>query len=237
VNKLKFESFDTGNLLGSSGSQLLMASEGKVFDRETKEMDSAGSDPLKQRSLFNKRLGLDIAEKIGIDTSDIVSTEDFMHVTPTTSHDLNRSTSFPGSGSDSDLLEPNLSSREINLARRRARKQKSREASENAEQQQASSKKLKREDSICTEMTFRTETEDGLNFYEKAREEGRWPLEDWVQLLVQDLFSPAWELRHGSGTALRVIVRLHGQGAGKRSGASQTEVRELLHPSQVILTV
>uniref|UniRef100_T1JM35 TATA-binding protein interacting (TIP20) domain-containing protein n=1 Tax=Strigamia maritima TaxID=126957 RepID=T1JM35_STRMM len=44
---------------------------------------------------------------------------------------------------------------------------------------------------------------------------GEWPFETFCDKLSHDLFNPLWEIRHGSATALREIVRIHGKGAGK----------------------
>lgn len=39
-----------------------------------------------------------------------------------------------------------------------------------------------------------------------------WPLESFVEILRQDLFSQKWEVRHGAATALRELLKLHGEG-------------------------
>jgi TATA-binding protein-associated factor len=153
---LCFSTFSVSETLSSGTNQLLMGSEGSVFDRESEQ------NPQNQRALINQKLGLDIAAKIGIDTSDMFSNEDL------------------------DGGESSLSSREVNLAKRRARKQKSREA-EGCE----NSKKLKVEDSV--DLGFGEE-----DYYDKCLAEGRWPLERWVDILLTDLFSPTWEVRRKS---------------------------------------
>ncbi|XP_052865254.1 TATA-binding protein-associated factor 172 [Anopheles cruzii] len=51
-----------------------------------------------------------------------------------------------------------------------------------------------------------------------------WPLESFCSKLFLDLFSPRWETRHGSATALRELLKSHSQGAGKSVGMSRTEL-------------
>ncbi|XP_058055877.1 TATA-binding protein-associated factor 172 [Anopheles bellator] len=51
-----------------------------------------------------------------------------------------------------------------------------------------------------------------------------WPLESFCSKLFLDLFSPRWETRHGSATALRELLKSHSQGAGKSVGMSKTEM-------------
>ncbi|XP_049535166.1 TATA-binding protein-associated factor 172 [Anopheles darlingi] len=51
-----------------------------------------------------------------------------------------------------------------------------------------------------------------------------WPLEAFCSRLFLDLFSPRWETRHGSATALRELLKTHSQGAGKSVGMSKTEM-------------
>eukprot|EP00124_Ichthyophonus_hoferi_P002688 Ihof_evm3s194 gene=Ihof_evmTU3s194 len=47
------------------------------------------------------------------------------------------------------------------------------------------------------------------------------PFEAFCEELRHDLFSPQWEVRHGSGAALREILRVHGAGMGKVLGPSK----------------
>uniref|UniRef100_A0A2M4A2S2 Putative chromatin remodeling complex wstf-iswi small subunit n=1 Tax=Anopheles triannulatus TaxID=58253 RepID=A0A2M4A2S2_9DIPT len=51
-----------------------------------------------------------------------------------------------------------------------------------------------------------------------------WPLEAFCSRLFLDLFSPRWETRHGSATALRELLKTHSQGAGKSVGMSKSEM-------------
>lgn len=52
-----------------------------------------------------------------------------------------------------------------------------------------------------------------------------WPLGGFVDRLCQGLFNSSWEVRHGSATALRETLRIHGKGAGKSIDMSSKQVR------------
>lgn len=43
-----------------------------------------------------------------------------------------------------------------------------------------------------------------------------WPFKMVCEHLCMDLFDPSWEIRHGAGIGLRSILKVHGQGAGRR---------------------
>ena len=42
------------------------------------------------------------------------------------------------------------------------------------------------------------------------------------ELVVQDLFHPQWERRHGAAVGLKAILNIHGAGAGKNAKAPMT---------------
>lgn len=157
---------------------------------------------------------------MGIDTSDIVSNEDLVSVEDAPEV---KASSVPTLVAAPLLFDPNLeealslSSREINLAKRRARKQKLREAAasqssldENGGSGEGSSKRLKREDSLLDCSL------EAWSIYSVG--EGQWPLSAWVDILINDVFSPSWEIRHGASTALREVIKLHGNGGGREPG-------------------
>lgn len=47
-----------------------------------------------------------------------------------------------------------------------------------------------------------------------------WPFEGLCELLMVDLFDPAWEVRHGAVLGLREVIKVHGAGAGRVIGKS-----------------
>ena len=234
--QLSFEAFDVSRLLSTSAN-LLMASESKCFEKGASSTDP--SDQTKQRDLINKRLGLDMAEKMGIDTSDIISNDDLaVDVNPDGQDALEDDIFVPaqekrGNGKKLDrhvsLIfdrsnscnsvsmedEESLSSREINLAKRRARKAKSREVLDSQSSVDDSVKKFKREDSV--DLGLSTSLNEFIANFNALVEDGQWPLSGWVDILVNDLFHSQWEIRHGSATALREVIRLHGRSGGRRN--------------------
>lgn len=54
-----------------------------------------------------------------------------------------------------------------------------------------------------------------------------WPFESFCIDLCNDLFNPAWEIRHGASSALREIIKLHGDGAGKTRDTPVTKMIEV----------
>ncbi|KAI6782191.1 helicase-like protein [Emericellopsis cladophorae] len=54
-------------------------------------------------------------------------------------------------------------------------------------------------------------------------EGAEWPYERLCDFLKVDLFDHAWETRHGAAMGLRELIRVHGGGAGRAWGKSQSE--------------
>jgi len=50
-----------------------------------------------------------------------------------------------------------------------------------------------------------------------------WPFQGVYELLVVDLFSETWEIRHGAVLGLRELIKKHGKGAGRIKGKSLQE--------------
>ncbi|XP_035893107.1 LOW QUALITY PROTEIN: TATA-binding protein-associated factor 172-like [Anopheles stephensi] len=51
-----------------------------------------------------------------------------------------------------------------------------------------------------------------------------WPLDSFCSKLFLDLFSPRWETRHGSATALRELLKSHADGGGKSVYMTKSEM-------------
>uniref|UniRef100_T1JN62 Uncharacterized protein n=1 Tax=Strigamia maritima TaxID=126957 RepID=T1JN62_STRMM len=99
----------------------------------------------KQRNLLNKRLGLDMAEKLGLDTSDICCNEDLLlpkQQTPnkTQLEEIKKKAVAEIVKAEMAQLSPGLSSREINKAKRKAKLV--------AKQRSKDNQELNREDSL-----------------------------------------------------------------------------------------
>lgn len=54
----------------------------------------------------------------------------------------------------------------------------------------------------------------------------RWPFQTFYCRLYADLFSPRWETRHGSATALRELIKYHSDGAGKSIDMNSEEMEK-----------
>ncbi|XP_066254641.1 TATA-binding protein-associated factor 172 [Euwallacea similis] len=210
-SRLIFDQFDMLKVLANSSH--LMASEGKEFDLED---DSALGLDMKekmarQRHLLNSKLGLDVAEKFGIDTSSLVSNYDLIP-------DAHKAEISDKNGPAmkrpvEDVIcsvTEGLSCREMNRAKRKARqagnKQKSRDVDENSHNGDESERKkikteVKEENSPCVDVD--------------PGDSGDWPLEWFCDQLSQDIFNSSWERRHGAATAIREVLTIHGGGAGK----------------------
>lgn len=55
-----------------------------------------------------------------------------------------------------------------------------------------------------------------------------WPFETFCVELCSELFNPSWEIRHGASSALREVVKLHGNSAGKTKDTLVTKVGQLM---------
>lgn len=240
---MRFENFDLHQVLKHGGD--LLASEGTEFDLEDGLLGGSQSKEvlLQQRRLLNRRLGLEMAERIGFDTSNLFSAEDLSlncssgkaelqtmprGTAPQSHAKLECNTTSGGHwecgtavGHVSTPLLPCPSTGMFRGLKRRVSKDGS-----------SLSKKLctagPNAVSIKEDAPFDAVVEENLWEHEQCSDE--WPLEAFVEALCQDLFSAAWEVRHGAATALREVIRLHGRGGGRSSStpAGQMEAANQL---------
>lgn len=130
--RLRCETFDLEKVLQNGAH--LMGSEGHEYDMEEEAMSAADMKDrlLKQRQQLNARLGLDMAQQLGVDLTSVYSNEDLCPVKPQPNK------TEPPRRPIQELVpivsSKTLSSREMNLAKRKARaafsKQKSRDCEE-----------------------------------------------------------------------------------------------------------
>ncbi len=161
----------------------------RLADDEEDHEKPPRQDVEKQRAELNKRLGLDVAAKLGVKTDHIFTNEDLA------THDPERK---PGKTDPSPpTTMSGMSSREKNRLKRALSKQKS---------QQAAAAKRKKYSPRLYKAPVKKEGEE---------DDGGWPLEGFCSHLLSDLFEKRWESRHGAATALREVVRLRGEGAGR----------------------
>ncbi|XP_058823909.1 TATA-binding protein-associated factor 172 [Topomyia yanbarensis] len=226
-SRLSFDKFDLNAVLHRGAR--LMGSEGTEFDAI--DENDAG-DPrekwARQRALLNEKLGL----STGVNLDDIVSIEDMQ----------NRSGQVQGR-SDGERLMPvqeilklenssadgssqTLSCREKNRARRKAREQQKAFPNPINAVTSGSSctgnngsgvdgepdRKRAKVDAKGDVLGFSDPVPDLTGAWVDATD---WPLEFFCAKLYLDLFSPRWETRHGSATALREMLKSHSEGAGK----------------------
>lgn len=189
LSQLKFNTFSIGTVLANR--HFLTASEGKEFDDD----DFSSADPkerlARQRKALNDSLGLELAAKLGIDTGEIVSAEDLTGQQEPTVNVSDISSATP-IDEEAERLNKQLSSREANRAKRKARqggKQKSIDGSPS--DGASSSKKIKkeREEDIIVDSV-----PDPAGTWPDTAQ--NWPFESFCDLLVTKLLSPSWEVNN-----------------------------------------
>lgn len=221
--RLNFSKFDIYKVM-SQGNDLL-GSEGLEYELDDNTSSKCAKvDLAEQRLKLNKRLGLDLAEKMGLDTKEIFSNDDLV----IKSEPVNGETKPPLQRNLSEVFESEIniasgSNREATRNRRRSRiysKQKSKDSSYSTQSPTTSDapplKKTKNVlvDQSTTDVAVWDSVLDNEGLWEDTKE---WPFEGFCEQLSQDLFHSSWEVRHGSATAIREIVRIHGKGAGRLS--------------------
>ena len=215
VGRMNFAQFDI-NVVMKCGHNLL-ASEGTEFDesqdsgeRCSNESNDSKEKLAKQRQLLNQRLGLEMAEKLGlqIDSNDIISNDDLTDQTESKNVISN------DKGPELDEILRKATGRPFKRKASHLTKLKSveRKLSSDKELKLSDTKKIKTSDdnsNISEDLTVETE---------------EWPLESFSDELMSDLFSPNWEVRHGASTALREIVKLHGRCGGRTRNAPSDQM-------------
>lgn len=227
-----FEKFNL-DLILEKGARL-MGSEGKEFDvcEEPEGIDNK-EILIKQRAILNEKLGFTTAKQLGINLDDMVTLEDMApaKVVKSEPPKLIKCEEILNNQASSSQM----SSREMNRAKRKARQNQtisqssssvSRANSISNAKEEPERKKVKTEVNgksfLCKEPV-----PDGTGAWIDATE---WPLEAFCSKLYMDLFSPRWEIRHGSATALRELLKSHIKSGGK-SIYMTTEEQEEAHNS------
>ncbi|CAK1596473.1 unnamed protein product [Parnassius mnemosyne] len=234
--RLRCETFDIERVLEHGAH--LMGSEGHEYDLDEESL-SAGDIKerlAKQRQQLNSRLGLDVASKLGVDLTSVYSNEDLYPVkTQSKPEPIRR----PVQELVTSAPSKPLSSREINVAKRKARaafsKQKSRDCEEGASSAPAppdppasplepDRKKIKLEPLDDFVVDNEAAVPDGLGAWGAS---ARWPLEGWCAALQAQLFHGAWEARHGAAGALRELLRARvAQGAGQHDALAAHQMED-----------
>ncbi|XP_026686153.1 TATA-binding protein-associated factor 172 isoform X2 [Diaphorina citri] len=256
--KLSLAMFDIERILDSSSC--LTASQGSEFDMEEDSMGSTstGIGPNNKDSLqrahqqLHAKLGFPLLDPSITDT--LLTKEDL--ITTSRTKDIEQDKPNVGDILSSGSLNNSggggaMSSREMNRARRKARravaKHRPRAGSGQDPGEHVRQDDIKhrprassgpdprtvsgQDTGECLEKRIKLEDEGG------GGEEGgvpdvdgtwgdatEWPLEGFCDGLCGDLFSPLWEVRHGVATALREIIKVHGRGAGKVVGQTKVQM-------------
>lgn len=216
--RFSFEKFNL-ELILEKGARL-MGSEGKEFDFSDENESIDNRELLiKQRAILNEKLGFSAAKNLGIDLEEMVTLEDMTPMkvpkSESSSQELMNVQDIINNQASSSQSNA-MSSREMNRAKRKARQNQgssslSRNNSVNNLKEEPEKKKIKTENN-CRSLFSNQPVPDGTGVWIDAVE---WPLEAFCSKLYMDLFSPRWEIRHGSATALRELLKTHIGGGGK----------------------
>jgi TATA-binding protein-associated factor len=229
--RFSFEKFKL-DLILEKGARL-MGSEGKEFDF-VEENDGIDNREIliKQRALLNEKLGFSAAKNFGINLEEMVTLEDMEPMQRPKTEKLINVQDIINNQASSSHASPGgeMSSREMNRAKRKARQNQamtsgtslSRNNSMNNVKEEPEKKKIKTE--LNGKAYFANEpVPDSTGSWIDAVE---WPLEAFCSKLYMDLFSARWEIRHGSATALRELMKTHISGGGKSIYMSADEQTE-----------
>ncbi|KAI8129808.1 TATA-binding protein-associated factor 172 [Lucilia cuprina] len=233
---LTFSEFNLEQVL-KKGARLI-GSEGNEFDciEDTSGIgnaDTAAERLSRQRALLNEKLGLTQASKLGVNLTDMISDEDMMRSGGNynvneekvpVEHILNIKPNIhliPSNGQQ-------LSCREMNRAKRKARQNatasstttsalataSSSSSSANGSMDEPEKKRQKTGETHRQEIFYSLNdpVPDATGMWIDAI---HWPLENFCARLYVDLFNAKWEVRHGAATALRELINQQASGAGK----------------------
>lgn len=187
LSQLKFNTFSIGTVLANR--HFLTASEGKEFDDDFLSPDRKERLALQRQELNDSLNKLGVGENVRIGTADIITTEDLtgQQEQPSNVTDISSATPIDD---ETEILNKQLSSREANRAKRKARqggKQKSTDGSPS--DGASSSKKIKKEKE---EDIIVDSVPDPAGTWPDSAQ--NWPFESFCDLLVTKLLSPSWEV-------------------------------------------
>ena len=230
-SRFSFEKFNLEMILDKGAR--LMGSEGKEFDfTEDNESIDNREVLIKQRALLNEKLGFSAAKNLGINLDEVVTLEDMTPDKPlkteaNTKKLVNVQDIINDQASSSSQSALAMSSREMNRAKRKARQNQAMTSNSslsrnNSIKEEPEKKKIKTE-SKGKEFSSNEPVPDATGAWVDAVE---WPLESFCSKLYMDLFNPRWEIRHGSATALRELLKTHIGGGGRSTFVSSEEQEE-----------
>ncbi|XP_063696221.1 TATA-binding protein-associated factor 172 [Culicoides brevitarsis] len=237
--RLTFENFDLDSVL-SKGARLL-GSEGTEFDTIEENDGDLKERLLRQRALLSEKLCLNS----GIQIDELITLEDMTPKSAPITSNIAFEYHIPVEQMlNLDQQQP-LSCREINRAKRKARQiqltsssstssastamptpspSSRRSSCSSMNSDEPERKRSKAE--IKMELVTSEPVPDATGSWGNAVD---WPLETFCSKLFVDLFNPKWEIRHGSATALRELLKGHISGAGKSTTMTREEMEEHHH--------
>lgn len=219
---LSFENFDINQvllygtpLLSSTGDEFSQLEDDPEYQKMTYQEKAAF-----HRQQLKQKLGLVAQGKVfstGLeqlfDDEDLISTYK-KHQIP---KPAKQSISIP----ELSVLS-GMSARERNRARRKAKmaarkNTREKEQEDPCDNMEAPSNKKPRTSPVMVEQTGDTDkvlidqVRDTESMFEESNE---WPFTWFCEEMFHQLFNPQWEFRHGSASALREVIKLHGDTAG-----------------------
>uniref|UniRef100_A0A7M5XDP0 Mot1 central domain-containing protein n=1 Tax=Clytia hemisphaerica TaxID=252671 RepID=A0A7M5XDP0_9CNID len=229
--KLRFEDFDINTVL--ERGEKLLGSAGEEYDFEDTILSgmSRSETIAHQRQQLKKKLGfggnMDLGFDSMLDDEDLVTTNNVGDGGGSKKVMSQLSTESAADIVASQIAaissDGQMSSREKNRAKRKAKSLAKQRSKENENRsfdtgEGPAEKKQRRTQSVLVEQP----SEDGKIMIDNVSdgtmsmdELDEWPFEAFCVELCGELFNPSWEIRHGASSALREIVKLHGNSAGK----------------------
>ncbi|XP_071815312.1 TATA-binding protein-associated factor 172-like [Apostichopus japonicus] len=212
ADRLEFSKFNVAKVMENGTS--LLGSAGTEYEQDL----DTGMDPKErlqtQKKMLQKRLGLGMAGALGMETNDLFNDDDLL-VRKTSTEQKTQSNLLENTADliakEMANINPGMSSREKNRAKRRAKvlaKQRSRDG----EMQSTSLVDKSSSAPPNKKAKLSVEQVDGTAFQE---EPGEWCFTSFCEQLSCDLFHSSWEIRHGAATGIREVVKTHGQSAGR----------------------
>ncbi|XP_063291293.1 TATA-binding protein-associated factor 172 isoform X1 [Pelobates fuscus] len=233
-DRLSFDRFDISrllkhgaSLLGSAGAEFEVQDDKSVAETDPKERRA------RQKKLLQKKLGLDMGAAIGMNTEELFNDEDLDYM-PTAAV-ANKTTLQAAEIIDSEFL-PGMSNRQKNKAKRMAKliaKQKSRDTTESNEKSDSNDGEPEEKRRKVTNVVISQPATESKVLIDNVPDNSapfdethEWPLESFCEELCNDLFNPSWEVRHGAGTGLREILKVHGRSGGRIPDSTPEEMEQ-----------
>lgn len=215
---LSFRSFDICKVLDFGA---LLASGGQEYDIGNDGSRTPAERLARQKLNLRRRLGLDGCEQF-MDVNDMIKDEDLLNKFSSRENGAGHRSYIFQHGNQIQQLVANMvptfmskrpSARELNLLKRKAKKDQTKSWPDEGELEAPQSQipKATTPDPVSANKMFMDAVLDDTFDYDG---DGRWPFQSFVEQLIVDMFDPNWEVRHGSMMALREILTHQGGSAG-----------------------